>query len=84
MKPISRRQLVTGLAAAGAAVAVLRPAQARADQPHMEAALDALKTAERELKAANADKGGHRGKAIQYVKEAIVQVERGIGFARKH
>jgi len=55
-----------------------------ADQPHMQSALDALRTAERELSVADHDKGGHREKAIELVRKAIVQVEKGVGYDRKH
>jgi len=50
----------------------------------MQAALDALKLADRELAAASADKGGHRAKAQDLVRQAIVQVERGIQYDRRH
>ena len=50
----------------------------------MDAALDALKSARRELDAATADKGGHRGNALRLVKQAITEVEHGIEFARRH
>ena len=56
--------------------------QALAGQPHMQNALDALNRAESELQAANADKGGHRNKALQLVSEAKQQVHAGIRFAR--
>jgi hypothetical protein len=82
MTRLSRRQLFAGLTA-GTAVALV-PMASQASQPHMEAALDALRTAERELKNATNDKGGYRGKAIQLVKNAIVQVESGIEWAKKH
>jgi hypothetical protein len=55
-----------------------------ADQPHMQAALDHLKAAKAELEKADADKGGHRNKAIRLVNDAIVQVEKGISFDRRH
>jgi len=55
-----------------------------ADQPHMQAALDALRLARRELEQASADKGGHRAKAIRLVNDAINEVERGIEFDRGH
>ena len=60
------------------------PARTVADQPHMQAALDSLKVAKRELEQADADKGGHRAKAIGLVNEAINHVERGIEFDRHH
>ena len=56
--------------------------RARADQPHMQAALGHLESAKSELEAASADKGGHRTKAIELVDDAIAQVQRGIEFAR--
>lgn len=51
------------------------------DQPHMEAALDALKSARRNLDKANADKGGHRAKAIGLVDRAMSEVSAGIAAA---
>ncbi len=50
----------------------------RADQPHMKAALDALQTAKSELQQAEADKGGHRVKAIEAVDRAINQTRMGL------
>ncbi len=53
-----------------------------ADQPHMQAALDHLRGAKAELELADRDKGGHREAAVRLVNDAIVQVEKGINFAR--
>ena len=53
-------------------------------QPHMQAALDELRSARSELDAAMADKGGHREKAMALVDEAIGEVQAGIEFARAH
>ena len=83
MNGFSRRSLFGLLPAALAAALFSRKAKA-ADQPHMQAALDALKTAKRELEAATEDKGGHRRRAIGLVNQAIAQVERGIQFDRRH
>jgi hypothetical protein len=58
--------------------------RASADQPHMQAALDHLRAARAELDKADADKGGHRQKAISLVNDAISQVEKGVGFDRHH
>jgi hypothetical protein len=66
------------------AVLVACAMPSRADQPKMQAALEALKLARRELAEASADKGGHRGKAIELVEQAIAQVEKGITFDRKN
>jgi len=48
------------------------------DQPHMTAALAALQSAKNNLDQATNDKGGHRGKAIDLVKDAIDEVNKGI------
>ncbi|HLX06959.1 MAG TPA: hypothetical protein VKY89_03755 [Thermoanaerobaculia bacterium] len=58
--------------------------RASADQPHMVAARDHLRLAKAELQAADADKGGHRVKALERVNEAIAEVDRGIEFDRTH
>ena len=84
MPRLTRRDLLAAAPALGVAAVLAGATEARADQPHMEAALDALKTARRELDAASADKGGHRGNALRLVKEAMIEVERGIDFAKKH
>ena len=52
------------------------------DQPHMQAALDALQSARNNLDKAEADKGGHRASAIQLVNDAIAEVRLGIDAAR--
>ena len=56
--------------------------RAKADQPHMQAALGHLNAARRQLEVAEADKGGHRVKALRLVNEASAEVERGIQFER--
>lgn len=58
--------------------------RASADQPRMQAAVNALRLAERELEAADNDKGGHRAKAIIHTRRAIDEVEKGIRFDRRH
>ena len=52
------------------------------DQPHMTTALAALESAKNNLGRATADKGGHRAKALDFVKEAISEVKKGIDAAR--
>jgi hypothetical protein len=52
------------------------------DQPHMTAALAALESAKNNLDRATSDKGGHRGRAIDLVKNAIDEVKKGIDAAR--
>lgn len=48
------------------------------DQPHMQAALDALKQAEMHLKEAKHDKAGHRAAALKATEEAIKHTEMGM------
>jgi len=55
-----------------------------AGQPHMQAALDALTTAEHELSAAEEDKGGHRVAALRATRDAIHETHAGMEFARNH
>ena len=52
------------------------------DQPHMQNAKNALENAKDSLNKATADKGGHRAKALDYVKDAIDEVKKGIEAAR--
>jgi uncharacterized membrane-anchored protein YhcB (DUF1043 family) len=52
-------------------------------QPHMMAALEALKTAKTELEMAEHNKGGHRAKALDLVHKAIKQTEKGIEAGEK-
>ena len=54
----------------------------RADQPHMQAALEQLRAALAQLEAAVPDKGGWRVKAIQSTKAAIAQTQNGIAAGR--
>jgi hypothetical protein len=52
-------------------------------QPHMQSALDHLRSARSELNSAMADKGGHRVRAISIVDDAIAEVQAGIDYARR-
>lgn len=52
------------------------------DQPHMQNALTALENAKDSLEKATTDKGGHRVKALDYVKDAISEVKKGIEAGR--
>jgi hypothetical protein len=69
--------VLTGTLAAGIFVG-----QAMAAQPHMVAALDALRTARSELPSALANKGGHRVKAIASIDQAIEETNAGIAAGR--
>jgi hypothetical protein len=85
MKTRITRRSVLNTVVPAALVGFAFPRRANAaDQPHMQAALDALRIAKRELEQATTDKGGHRARAIGHVNQAIEQVERGIEFDRRH
>ena len=84
MNIVSRRSVV-GTLFSGALLSLVLPRRAKAaDQPHMQSALDALRTAHRELHEATQDKGGHRARAERLVSEAIAEVEKGMNFDRRH
>ena len=53
------------------------------NQPHMIAALEALKKAQVELEVAEHNKGGHRVKALELVHKAIEQTRKGIEAGEK-
>ena len=55
-----------------------------ADQPNMQTAKARLQDALNNLQRATADKGGHRAKAIDLVKDAIEQVNKGIEYDRRN
>ncbi|MFS8086355.1 MAG: hypothetical protein ACMG6H_12055 [Acidobacteriota bacterium] len=48
----------------------------------MQTALIALESARNNLERATTDKGGHRVKALDYVKDAISEVKKGIEAGR--
>ena len=54
----------------------------RADQPHMQSALQQLRAALAQLEAAVPDKAGWRARAIQSTRAAIAQTQNGIAAAR--
>ena len=71
-----------GVAALAAAMTVgVFIGTAVADQPHMRAALDALRTARAELLAAEHNKMGHRAEALRLVNQAITEVQEGMADA---
>ena len=59
------------------AVAAMGLNSARADQPHMQAALEHLRAARAELRMAEHNKGGWRIRAIQNTDRAIHETENG-------
>ena len=54
------------------------------DQPHMQAALEALQQAKHHLEEAKHDKGGHRTAALKAVNDAIRHVKEGMEVSEKH
>ena len=67
-----------------AAAAVLATTMiVQAAQPHMHESLTLMKSALAELKSATPDKGGHRAKAMNLLKQAMDEVQAGIDFAAK-
>lgn len=71
----------TAIAATALAVAMTSGVfigQAIAEQPHMHAALDALRTARSELAEATHNKAGHRVEALRLTDAAINEVKEGI------
>ncbi len=86
--PVTRRSALSTIGLVGLALpGVLGCGSSQAptpQQPHMHAALDALRSAKRHLDMAEADKGGHRVKALEHVNEAITETEAGIAFAAGH
>ena len=82
MGEMSRRSLAQG--SLGAAVALLTvggATEATAAQPNMQDALLALNAALKSLDRADANKGGHRARAMALVEQAIQEVRAGIAFA---
>lgn len=83
-KKVSLRNLGLGCLLAVAVAFGFLGGRATADQPHMRAALEHLRSARSELQVAEADKGGHRVKALRLVNDAIAQVEMGAQLDRTH
>jgi hypothetical protein len=78
-----RRKLAAGILTLAFAAALVPTVRAE-NQPHMKAALEALRRAKQELQQAERDKGGHREKALQATDNAIRQVQAGINYDEKH
>jgi hypothetical protein len=77
-RPSTRDRFVKAIVILAVAGGAFAAGLAYAAQPHMEAALNALLTAQTELKVAEHNKGGHRVKALELVNGAIAQVQLGI------
>ncbi len=59
-------------------------AERKEKQPHMEAAIEHLKAAQKEMAAATHDKGGHLTNAENFTNRAIQELEAGIKYADEH
>ena len=64
------------------AVAAMGLNSARADQPHMQAALEHLRAARAELASAEHNKGGWRLRALENTDRAIHETENGMAVGR--
>jgi hypothetical protein len=53
-------------------------------QPNMTAAIQNLREAQMNLEKASQDKGGHRQRALQLIRQATAEVEAGIQYANTH
>ncbi len=73
-----REALLAGVTVLGVGAVLGSIAEAKAGQPYMQAALDALQNARWNLQHAERDKGGHRANALNLVNQAIGEVQAGI------
>lgn len=80
----TRRNLLLAAVLATGLIAAAPAAHAQVAQPHMQNAIDHLKAARHALNHAEANKGGHREKAIQFIDQAIQEVNLGIQYANQH
>ena len=82
MGEMSRRSLAqSSLGAAAALLTAGGATEATAAQPNMQDALRALNAALKSLDKADANKGGHRARAMALVEQAIQEVRAGIAYA---
>ena len=73
-----RELLLAGVTALGVGAVLSSITEAEANQPYMQAALQALQNARWNLNHAAHDKGGHRENALNLVEQAIGEVQAGI------
>jgi hypothetical protein len=83
---LTRRGLVATAATGVAAVGLLGASVESADayQGNMERALASLFQALASLRESTANKGGHRARAMELVRDAITETQAGIEFADEH
>jgi hypothetical protein len=73
-----RELLLAGVTVLGVGAVLGSIADAKANQPYMQAALNSLQNARWNLQHAEHDKGGHRANALNLVNQAIDEVQTGI------
>jgi hypothetical protein len=83
---LTRRGFAATAATGVAAIGLLGASANSADayQGNMERAVASLYQALGELRQATANKGGHRGRAMELVNQAIAETQAGIEFADEH
>ncbi len=86
MRELTRREILAALSVGAGALGALSAAgdAAAETQPHMRVALEALRTADKELREAVPDKGGHRAAALELLQKVISEVEKGIAYDNKN
>ena len=67
-----------------AVFAAMNATSMKADQPHMQRALELLRQARAEIQTASRTKGGYRTTAVEHINRAIDQIEKGMVYDRNH
>ena len=82
----TRRDFTATMATGVAAIGLLGTSaqSAKAYQGNMERALASLHGALESLRESTANKGGHRAKAMDLVRQAIAETQAGVEFADEH
>ena len=65
-------------------LAAMNATSMKADQPHMQRALELLRQARAEIQTASRTKGGYRTTAVEHINRAIDQVEKGMLYDRQN
>jgi hypothetical protein len=81
---LTRRGFAAAAATGVAAIGLLGASSADAYQGNMEHALSALYQALASLRESTANKGGHRARAMDLVRQAIDETQAGVEFADEH
>jgi hypothetical protein len=83
---VTRRSFAATVATGVAAIGLLGASaqSAKAYQGNMERALASLHEALESLRDSTANKGGHRARAMDLVRQAIAETQAGVEFADEH